>query len=139
VSCTVDPCRPDHGRDRQQADAELTRFGQDGRLPRMPLERRLVPINAFIGLCDPSPPWPSTLADAGFQLAALEVPVVTEAGTVTLDGDMRQAIALAQETIDRLGGGEELRPYRCFWLYLAGFWWRSLRMRPATRSTPSWP
>jgi hypothetical protein len=51
----------------------------------MPLERRLVPINAFIGLCDPSPPWPSTLAD-GFRLAALEVPVVTEAGTVTLDG-----------------------------------------------------
>jgi hypothetical protein len=50
------------------------------------LERRLVPINAFIGLCDPSPPWPSTLADAGFRLAALEVPVVTEAGTVTLDG-----------------------------------------------------
>jgi hypothetical protein len=52
----------------------------------MPLERRLVPINAFIGLCDPSPPWPLTLADAGFRLAALEVPVVTEAGTVTLDG-----------------------------------------------------
>jgi hypothetical protein len=52
----------------------------------MPLERRLVPINAFIGLCDRAPPWPSTLADAGFRLAALEVPVLTEAGTVTLDG-----------------------------------------------------
>jgi hypothetical protein len=37
-------------------------------------------------------------------------------------GDMRRAITLAQETIDRLGGGEELRPYRCFWLYLAASW-----------------
>jgi hypothetical protein len=73
-------------RGQHQADAKLTQFWQDGRLPRMPLERRLVPINAFIGLCDPSPPWPSTLADAGFRLTALEVPVVTEAGTVTLDG-----------------------------------------------------
>jgi hypothetical protein len=52
----------------------------------MPLERRLVPINAFIGLCRPSLPWPSTLADAGFWLSALEVPVITEAGTVTIDG-----------------------------------------------------
>jgi hypothetical protein len=52
----------------------------------MPLERRLVPINAFIGLCEPSPPWPAVLADAQFRLAALEIPVRTEAGTVTLDG-----------------------------------------------------
>jgi hypothetical protein len=37
-------------------------------------------------------------------------------------GDMPRAVALAQETIDRLGGGEELRPYRCFWLYLAASW-----------------
>jgi hypothetical protein len=52
----------------------------------MPLERRLVPINAFIGLCEPSPPWPAVLANAKFRLAALEIPVGTEAGTVTLDG-----------------------------------------------------
>jgi hypothetical protein len=57
-----------------------------GSLRRMPLERRLTPINGFIGLCRPAPPWPSTLADAGFWLAALEVPVRTEVGTVTLDG-----------------------------------------------------
>jgi Helicase C-terminal domain len=37
-------------------------------------------------------------------------------------GDLRQAVALAQEAIDRLGGGEELRPYKCFWLYLATSW-----------------
>jgi hypothetical protein len=52
----------------------------------MALERRLVPINAFIGLCEPSPPWPATLVNAKFRLAALEIPVRTEAGTVTLDG-----------------------------------------------------
>jgi hypothetical protein len=37
-------------------------------------------------------------------------------------GDLRRAIALAEEVIDRLGGGDELRAYRCFWLYLAASW-----------------
>ncbi len=63
----------------------------------MPVERRLIPINAFVGLCRVSPPWPSMLAEAGFRLAALEVPVRTGLGTVTLDG-----VADAHETNDLL-------------------------------------
>ncbi|SRR6266496_1504898 len=63
----------------------------------MPLEQRLVPINAFVGLCRASPPWPATLAEVGFRLAALEVPVGTPLGTVTLDG-----VAHAPETNDLL-------------------------------------
>jgi hypothetical protein len=36
--------------------------------------------------------------------------------------DLESAIALAQEVTDLLIGGEELRPYRALWFYLASSW-----------------
>jgi hypothetical protein len=45
-----------------------------------------------------------------------------EAWRAVWRGDLRTAVALAQEATDRLGGGVELRPYRCLWLYLAASW-----------------
>lgn len=52
------------------------------------------------------------------QAAECEV----EAWRAIWRGDLRQAVVLAQDTIDRLGGGDELRSYRCFWFYLAASW-----------------
>lgn len=49
------------------------------------MEDRLLPLNAFISLCIAGGDWPSTLADAGYGLQGLEVPVVTTAGNVVLD------------------------------------------------------
>jgi Helicase C-terminal domain/Type III restriction enzyme, res subunit len=36
--------------------------------------------------------------------------------------DLERAVQLAQEVTDRLSGGEELRPYRALWFYLAAAW-----------------
>lgn len=36
--------------------------------------------------------------------------------------DLPRAVALAQEVTDRLIGGDELRPYRALWFYLAASW-----------------
>ena len=41
-------------------------------------------------------------------------------------GDARRAVALAQEAVDALSGGSEIRPYRALWLYLAASWAREL-------------
>lgn len=49
------------------------------------MEDRLVPINALIGLVTPHDVNPSPLADMGYRLAALEVPVVTPEGKVVID------------------------------------------------------
>jgi hypothetical protein len=49
------------------------------------VEQRLRPINALIGLVTPGDINPPALAQAGFQLAGLEVPVTGPAGTVTVD------------------------------------------------------
>jgi hypothetical protein len=37
-------------------------------------------------------------------------------------GDLRLAIERAQDVVDRLGSGGDLRPYRALWLYLAASW-----------------
>jgi hypothetical protein len=60
------------------------------------------------------PPNASELADA----AEREV----ETWRALWHGDLRQMVTLAQQAIDRLGGGDELRPYRCLWLYLTASW-----------------
>ena len=44
-------------------------------------------------------------------------------------GDLEQTVTLAQEVAERLSGGEELRPLRCLWLYLAAEWAASWRTR----------
>jgi hypothetical protein len=41
-------------------------------------------------------------------------------------GDEGKAVALAQQVVDALSGGEEMRPYRALWLYLAASWARAL-------------
>jgi len=46
---------------------------------------RLQVVNAFISLCQPYDTWPSTLHDAGYRLAGLEIPVRNERGGVTID------------------------------------------------------
>lgn len=49
-------------------------------------ERRLLPINALLGLCTPYDVNPAPLASAGFRVAALEVPLACEdGGKVTAD------------------------------------------------------
>lgn len=37
-------------------------------------------------------------------------------------GDLPRAVTLAQEATDKLIGGDELRPYRALWFYLASSW-----------------
>lgn len=49
------------------------------------MERRLVPVNALIALCTPGDVYPSPLADTGYQLNGIEVPVVAGEGTVVID------------------------------------------------------
>jgi hypothetical protein len=41
-------------------------------------------------------------------------------------GDLERAVALGQKVTDRLSGGEELRPYRALWFYLAASWAQGL-------------
>lgn len=49
------------------------------------MERRLLPVNAVLDLALADGLNPAPLADAGWQIAGLEVPVVTSAGTVVCD------------------------------------------------------
>src|SRR5207302_1979219 len=43
-------------------------------------------------------------------------------------GDLSRAVDLGQEVTDRLIGGDELRPYRALWFYLAASWaWQLAR------------
>jgi hypothetical protein len=41
-------------------------------------------------------------------------------------GDGAKTVALAQQVVDALSGGEEMRPYRALWLYLGASWARAL-------------
>lgn len=49
------------------------------------MEKRLRPINGLLGLCQPGELNPSPLADAGFRLVALEVPVGVDQNRVVID------------------------------------------------------
>ena len=49
------------------------------------MENRLLPINALLGVLMPGDVTPAALADAGFQLAGLEVPAGGPGGSVTVD------------------------------------------------------
>ena len=51
-----------------------------------PVDRRLIPVNAFIALTARGPSsWPSPLADAGYRLEGLEIPLRTENGLIVVD------------------------------------------------------
>jgi hypothetical protein len=62
------------------------------------VEDRLIPLNAFIGLCVPDHLWPSPLAQVGYTLAGIEVPVGVDDRTVVFD-----AIAFRQSQNRVLG------------------------------------
>lgn len=49
------------------------------------MERRLLPVNAVLDLALPDGLNPAPLSSAGWQVAGLEIPVVTSAGTVVCD------------------------------------------------------
>jgi hypothetical protein len=49
------------------------------------LERRLIPINAMIDLATPDGINPAVLANHGYRVAGLEVPIATAAGNVVVD------------------------------------------------------
>ncbi len=49
------------------------------------MEHRLVPVNALIALCTPGDVYPSPLADAGYHLSGIEIPVAAGDGRVVID------------------------------------------------------
>lgn len=49
------------------------------------VDRRLVPLNAFIGLCTSDHLWPAPLADLGYSIRGLEIPVGAGGGRVVID------------------------------------------------------
>jgi hypothetical protein len=64
------------------------------------------------------PPGSAALGDAA--------PAEVECWRALWGGDLERAVALAQQVTDRLSGGEELRPYRALWFYLASAWAQEL-------------
>lgn len=72
-------------------------------------------------------PFPDSVALTA--ASALEV----EAWQVAWTGDLLGASGLARQVADALEGGAALRPYRCFWLYLAGSWAKAGAMSDADR------
>lgn len=54
------------------------------------MERRLLPVNALIALCNSGHLYPDTLKRSGYYVAGIEVPVVTDDGTVVIDVVMFQ-------------------------------------------------
>lgn len=53
-------------------------------------------------------------------------------------GDLQQAIKLAQDVADHLGSGSELRPYRALWLYLAASWAAELAAESEDETDAEW-
>ncbi len=53
---------------------------------------------------------------------ARSAPFEVQAWQAAWRGDLDEAVARARQAADALEGGSALRPYRCFWLYLAASW-----------------
>ncbi len=53
-------------------------------------------------------------------------PVEVECWRALWGGDLERAVKLAQQVTDQLSGGDELRPYRALWFYLAAAWAQQL-------------
>ncbi len=64
------------------------------------------------------PPGSSALGQAA--------PVEVECWRALWGGDLERAVKLAQQVTDQLSGGDELRPYRALWFYLAAAWAQQL-------------
>jgi hypothetical protein len=67
------------------------------------------------------------------QLAAAVAHEIDACGHAR-QGDFEQASAAARRAADAMGGNDATRPYRAFWLYLAGMW---LDEAGATAGTPA--
>lgn len=65
-------------------------------------------------------------------------PVEVECWRAIWRGDLRRAIALAQEVTDHLGSSSELRPYRALWLYLAASWAAELAAETEDEADVDW-
>jgi hypothetical protein len=55
------------------------------------VERRLIPVNALIALCNSGDVYPAPLAAAGYQLSGVEVPVAAGDGKVVIDAVLFRA------------------------------------------------
>jgi hypothetical protein len=69
---------------------------------------------------------------------AVAAPLEVECWREIWHGDLRRAIALAQEVTDHLGSGSELRPYRALWLYLAASWAAELAAETGDETDAEW-
>lgn len=58
----------------------------------------------------------------GASALASAAPFEVEAWRAAWRGDLKRAIAVAQGVTDALIGGDDLRPYRAFWFYIAAAW-----------------
>jgi hypothetical protein len=78
------------------------------------MDPRLRIHNAVIGLAHPNPPWPRSLADAGYRIARIEQPVGTRLGEVCVDlllvAEERSAI-LAVECKEGTVQADQARKY----------------------------
>jgi len=63
---------------------------------------------------------------AGSAALGDAAPAEVECWRALWGGDLERAVVLAQQVTDRLSGGEELRPYRALWFYLAAAWAQQL-------------
>jgi hypothetical protein len=88
----------EHMFDHRAADA--TDSHEEPTVSLATVDDRLIPLNAFIGLCVPDHLWPSPLAEAGYVLAGIEVPVGVNDRRVVFD-----AVAFRQ-TESRVLGAE---------------------------------
>lgn len=79
------------------------------------VERRLIAVNAIIALCNSGHLYPDVLKRSGYYVAGIEVPVVTDDGTVVIDIVMFQPernIILAVEAKSGANvAGEQARRY----------------------------
>jgi hypothetical protein len=102
------------------------------------VEERLVPINALIGLATPDGLNRAVLAEAGFEIAGLEIPCLTDAGTVVID------VVLANRATGQLvaceskgGSNVEVAQAKCYEALLARTVVRSTLVTLRTRVEPT--
>jgi len=78
------------------------------------VEQRLIPVNAVIALCTPGDLYPAPLAQAGYRLAGVEVPVLSGDGRVVIDcvafrGDVNRALIVEAKSGANLDGTQATR------------------------------
>lgn len=102
------------------------------------MEARLVPVNALIGLVTADGLNRAVLAETGFEIAGLEVPCLTDAGTVVID------VVLANRSTGHLiaceskfGSNVEVAQAKCYQALLPRTVVRSTLVTLTTRAEPT--